>query len=155
MQASLVPLGFDRMSAEAQLCALDLLAEARHLAMTFRPGSVLPPPGRCPLGAHVFFAGFGDPKPTGWEASKATGGIYGYPHDAPCRVDGGSTTHHLWSEPCSEPCEVSPRRRSVQNRRARSPQEPQEPSPNPSLLKSSRLGAEAEEKVQKRLHFEA
>ena len=139
------------MSAEAQLAALDLLAEARHLAMTFRPGSVLPPPGCCPRGAHVFFAGFGDPKPTGWEESKATGGIYGYAHDAPCRVDGGSTTHHLWSEPCK----VSPRRRSARKLRARSPQEPQDKSPNPTEPKSRRQGGGegAGEKVQKRLNF--
>ena len=177
MRASLIPLGFDGMSAEAQLRARHLLFCARHLAMTFRPGSVLPPPGWCPFGAHVFFAGFGDPKPIGWAESAATGGgIYGYKHDEPCR-EGGGTTHHLWCEPC----EVSPRRRSALNLRARSPQEPQDKSPNPAVLKSSRLlgGGEGAgpavlkssrlgggenagpqtqtgpEKVQKRLNFEA
>jgi len=160
MRVSLIPLGFDGMSAEAQLRALQLLFCCCHLAMTFRPGSVLPPPGWCPLGAHVFFAGHGDPKPTGWAESVATGGgIYGYAHDAPSVATGG-TTHHLWCEPCAPDhtsTRVSPRRRSA----LKSARSPQDKSPNPSAPKSSRLGGEGagqpagppQGEVQKRLNF--
>ena len=158
MRASLIPLGFDGMTAEAQLRALNLLFCARHLAMTFRPGSVLPLPGRCPRGAHVFFAGHGDPKPIGWAESVATGGgIYGYDHDAPSVATGG-TTHHLWCNPCEpDHTRVSPRRRSA----LKSARSPQDKSPNPSAPKSSRLGGEGagqpagppQGEVQKRLNF--
>ena len=95
MRASIMPLSFEGWTAEAQLRALGLRC-ARHVAITYRPGSVLPPPGSCPGGAHVFFAGFGDPKPIGWAETAPR--VYGYAR-AERSAEGGGAMMHLSSVP--------------------------------------------------------
>ena len=93
MRASIMPLSFEGWPAEAQLRALKMLC-ARHLAITYRPGSVLPPPGSCPGGAHVFFAGFGRPgatRPIGWAETAPK--VYGYARVERSQEGGGSMMH--------------------------------------------------------------